>query len=237
MAVQSDIELSIVLPAYHESESLASLLPALRIEAERLTPSFEILVVDSLAPFDDSEQICERNGALHIRRGGGERYGDAVRTGISRARGRWLLFMDADGSHPPSIVLSLWERRNDGDVIIGSRYVKGGSTGNSSLLVGMSLLLNVIFRVVFSLPCRDVTNSLRLYRGDAVRELTLQSDNFDILQEILIKIAARRPRPSIIEVPMGFLERTAGESKRKLIPFIIAYLRTIARLWRYRKAS
>jgi dolichol-phosphate mannosyltransferase len=101
----------------------------------------------------------------------------------------------------------------------------------------MSLLLNFAFRTAFALKCRDVTNSLRLYRGAVLRSITLQSDDFDILQEILIKIAARRPRAEIVEIPMTFLRRSAGKSKRQLVPFIIAYLRTMARLWRFRRTT
>ena len=236
MADSRSIDLTIALPAYREAASLRTLLPALQAAAAGIPAKVEIIVVDSAVSLDDSEGVCRDAGVRHIRRRGGERYGDAMRTAIAEASGTWLLFMDADGSHPPTVVPLLWANRGSYTVVIGSRYVSGGQTDNSAILIGMSLFLNFAFRKAFSLDCKDVTNSLRLYDGATLRSLKLQSNDFDILQEILIKIAAMRPRKSIAEVPITFLQRTAGESKRKLIPFIIAYLRTMARLWRIRRA-
>lgn len=236
MAVSSGVALTVAIPAYGEAVALRELLPALRAQVQALGVPAEILIVDARDAVDDTASVCAENGVRHVHRRGGERYGDAVRTAIADARGDVLLFMDADGSHAPSTVATLWAARGRGDVIVGSRYVSGGATTNPSTLIGMSLALNFVFRTAFALDCRDVTNSLRLYDTGVLDGLTLDSDNFDILQEILIKISARRPRGTIVEVPIVFHRRVAGESKRKLLPFVIAYLSTIVRLWRFRRA-
>jgi dolichol-phosphate mannosyltransferase len=237
VADSRSFNLTVALPAYREADSLRELLPVLRRETSAVDASVEIIVIDAATAIDDTDAVCRENEVRHVRRQGGERYGDAIRTAIAEANGTWLLIMDADGSHPPSVVPALWSRRDDGEVVIGSRYVAGGGTDNSALLVAMSLALNFAFRVAFSLKCRDVTNSLRLYRLDVLRALTLESNNFDILQEILIRLAAKRPPSVIVEVPITFLPRAAGESKRRLIPFLVAYARTMVRLWRFRRAA
>ena len=237
MGVSSGVALTVAIPAYGEAAALRKLLPELHAHVRALGIPAEILIVDARDAVDDTATVCAENGVRHVHRRGGERYGDAVRTAIADARGDALLFMDADGSHAPSTIATLWAARGRGDVIVGSRYVSGGGTANPSTLVGMSLALNFVFRTAFALECRDVTNSLRLYDRGVLDGLTLDCDNFDILQEMLIKISARRPRGTIVEVPIVFQRRVAGESKRKLVPFAIAYLSTIVRLWRFRRVG
>jgi len=237
MGAARRIDLTIALPAYREADSLRTVLPALLSELQVNGIEAEILVIDSPTPLDDTASVCDAVGVRHIARFGGERYGDAVRSAIATCSTPWLLFMDADGSHPPAAATALWLGRKDADVVIGSRYVEGGGTENSIVLVAMSLALNAAFRFLFSLKTKDVTNSLRLYRSEALKALTLESNNFDVLQEILIKLSARRPRYIIEEMPMSFLPRKAGESKRKLVPFLIDYARTVRRLWRFRASA
>jgi len=235
--IAADIELSIVLPAYREAESLRTLLPALRAAAASVTTAFEIVVVDAVPSLDETPAVCAAEGVRYQGRRGGNRYGDAVRTGIAVAAGRYVLFMDADGSHSPDVVGALWSRRTDGDIIIGSRYVSGGRTENDATLVVMSHMVNLAFRAAYRLPCKDVTNSLRLYRRDVLCGLTLSSNDFDIVEEMLIKAVAGPTRATTGEVPIAFRRRVAGESKRRLIPFCLAYLRTLVRLRRYRRAA
>ena len=72
-------------------------------------------------------RVCAINGVRHIRRSGGNQYGDAIRTGIAEARGKYLLCMDADGSHSASYFASMWAERERFDIVIGSRYVSGAT--------------------------------------------------------------------------------------------------------------
>ena len=80
--------------------------------------------------------------------GGGNSYGDAILTGIRRARGEFILFSDADGSHPPKFICNLWSSAAYSDVVIASRYVAGGATDNARALILMSLLVNIIYALV-----------------------------------------------------------------------------------------
>jgi len=224
-----------MIPAYREADSLRDLLPRIIAAASALTPDYEILIVDTQEPMDDTEAVCAAAGARHINRSGGNQYGDAIRTGIAEARGKYLLCMDADGSHNPSSFASMWAKRAEWDIVIGSRYAEGGHTENPAVLIWMSYVVNLTFRLAFKLTARDVTNSFRLYRTAILKGMRLESNNFDILEEILIRCVTHDPPAQVGEVPVTFERRKAGESKRKLVQFALGYLDTLQKLRKFQK--
>jgi dolichol-phosphate mannosyltransferase len=231
------LELTVMLPAYNEAANLGELLPAIKLAAGALTPSYEVLIVDTEQAMDETAEVCAANGVRHVHRRGGNQFGDAMRTGIAEARGTHMLCMDADGSHSPSYFASMWAKRGEYDIVIGSRYVHGGHTENPAVLIWMSYVLNLTFRVVFKIHAKDVTNSFRLYRRALLEPMKLESNDFDILEEILIKAVTHRPPARITEVPVTFGRRKAGESKRKLVQFAFGYLATMQKLRRFQKAA
>jgi dolichol-phosphate mannosyltransferase len=231
------VELTVCIAAYREAENLRAMLPEIKAAAAGLTPRFEVLVVDTEQPLDDTAAICAANGVRHLHRRGGNSYGDAVRTILAEARGEFLLNLDGDGSHAPAYFASLWDARGAADLVIGSRYAPGGRTENPAILIWMSYIVNWTFRVVFRIRARDVTNSFRLYRREILSPLRLLSDDFDILEEILIKAAIVKPGLRIVEVPVTFGRRKAGESKRDLVKFAFGYLKTLQRLRSYAEAA
>ncbi len=225
-------ELSIVLPAYQECANLSLLLPQLHQTARTLTNSYEILVIDTRAPLDDTPNVCRQHQATYLPRCGGDMYGDAVRTGITASRGHYVILMDADGSHSPAFLPKLWEHRTTAELVIASRYIRGGHTQNSAILIMMSLMVNVVFRLVLGLKCLDVSNSFRLYRGADVRRLKLQCSHFDIVEEILVSLSLSQPGYRIHEVPFTFEQRKAGKTKRKLLTFVFSYIFVLWKLYR-----
>ena len=227
----SVVDLTISIAAYREAENLVVMLPLIKAAAAALTPNYEVLIVDTEQPMDDTAAICENNGVRHVFRRGGNSYGDALRTIIAEARGAFILNMDADGSHSPDYFAPMWAERERFDIVIGSRYAKGGHTENPAVLIFMSYVLNLTFRIAFSIRAKDVTNSFRLYRRSILLPpLRLESDDFDILEELLIKVTLHQPPATIGEVPVTFSRRKAGESKRKLAQFALGYLKTLKRM-------
>jgi dolichol-phosphate mannosyltransferase len=224
------VTLSVTIAAYREAENLAVMLPLVKLAAQALTANVEILIVDTQQPMDNTAEICAANGVRYVARTGGNSYGDAVRTLIQEAKGTFILNMDADGSHSPDYFAPMWAERDRFDITIGSRYAPGGHTDNPLILIWMSYLVNLTFRVAFSINAKDVTNSFRLYRRDILTPLHLQSNDFDVLEEILIKTSLNKPPARIGEVPVTFARRKAGESKRKLVQFAFGYLKTLKRL-------
>ena len=230
-------ELSIVLPAYEEARNLHMLLPELHEAVVALGVSYEIVVVDAEQPRDETPDVCAQHRAIYRPRSGGELYGHAIRTAQQAARGRFVVLMDADGSHSPAFLPKLWEHRDSADMVIASRYVQGGKTDNPAILIFMSQVVNVVFRVVLGLNCADVSNSFRLYRGDDLRSLQLECDNFDIVEEILVKLVFSSPGYRLKEVPFVFEQRKAGKTKRKLLVFAIGYVGTLLRLHRLKRKA
>lgn len=224
------VNLSVVMPAYEEAANLAKLLPRLHLALAAITSDYEILVVDTHEPRDETPDVCERHDARYVARQPGDTYGDAVRSGISAATGEWVILMDSDGSHPPEFVKSLYEQRAKKSVIIASRYIRGGGTQDRFILRLMSRTLNVIYSTVLGLKCRDVSNSFRLYDGEEVRQLRLRCQNFDIVEEVLVKLKKQTPSTQLIEVPFQFQKRDEGVTKRNLAAFILTYLATLWRL-------
>lgn len=224
------VELTIMIPSYLEAASLRDLLPKVKAAAAALTPRYEVLIVDTQEPMDDTEAVCAANEVRHVYRFGGNHYGDAIRTGIAQARGQYMLCMDADGSHNPSYFRSMWDKREVWDIVIGSRYAKGGHTENPRILIAMSYVVNLTFRLSFNIKAKDVTNSFRLYNTAILKPLKLESNAFDILEELLIKAVTHQPPARVGEVPVTFERRKAGESKRKLAQFALGYLSTLRKL-------
>jgi dolichol-phosphate mannosyltransferase len=224
------VDYSIVLPAYREEENLRLLLPRIRAALAETEGRAEILVVDTVTPLDATELVCEEFDVRYLRRSPSNAFGDAVRVGIQEARGQWVLFMDADGSHGPEWIPRLIAERESHDVVIASRYVAGGSTENNLLLILMSMILNLTYSLVLGLKVRDVSNSYKLYRAAFLKELKLKCKNFDIIEEILFRIRRRHPQVRIKEIPFTFKTRMFGRTKRNLLWFVLTYLYTIVRL-------
>jgi dolichol-phosphate mannosyltransferase len=229
--------LSIVLPAYEEAENLKLLLPKLHAAAQPLAASHEIVVVDTESPRDATPQVCQQYNARYVARRGGNLYGHAIRTALEEVRGHYVVFLDADGSHNPDFLAALWQHRETADLVIASRYIRGGKTENPAVLIFMSHVVNYVFRFVLGLKCFDVSNSFRLYRGAELRKLKLRCHHFDIVEEILVKLVFARRDYIIKEVPIVFEKRKAGQTKRNLFTFAIGYGVTLVRLMKLKREA
>ena len=224
------MDLSVVIPSLNEAENLARLLPQLNGVLCDLANEYQVIVVDNHSP-DGTKEVCAANGAVVVQQSE-PGYGGALWAGFGRASGDYVLTMDVDLSHAPDFVPAMWDRRSDGEVVIASRYIEGGSADMPWYRRVLSVILNVIYTRVLSLQVRDISSGFRLYRASVLNELDLQSSDFDALEEILIKCYARGSK--IIEIPFHYVPRDSGKSKVKLLRFGAAYLRTLARMWRLR---
>lgn len=230
------MSLSVVLPAYKEAENLEILLPQIIKVLSTMGVPYEVLVIDSRQKYDNTEQICIANACNYIKRENGDYYGDAIRTGIKFAKMNYLLIMDADGSHNPHDIPMIYETMRSGEfnVIIGSRYTKGGNSSNNLILKFMSYIVNLTYRVIFRIKAKDVSNSFKMYHTKQMKSLELHCNNFDIVEEILIRLSILHSEFSIKEVPIYFNKRIHGESKRDLLLFILSYISTIHRMYKIR---
>lgn len=237
-------ELTVIVPAFKEIDNLKVLIPKIYKNLSNHFKNFNnnLIIVDSIVPDSSTRRICNEFGSTYVNRAPNDTFGDAIRSGISYVQQnfsetKWLIIMDADGSHNPDFFKDFRYQidRNEPDIVIASRYVTGGETQNNCVLILLSKLVNILYRIIFKLPVKDVSNNYRLYRFELLKDIDLVEKNFDIVEEILIKIIKKNKNIKIIEIPSTFEKRKFGNSKRNLFIFAITYLYSIIRLKKFSK--
>lgn len=222
--------ISVVLLSYNEEENLKILIPKIILSLKKINEKYEIIVVDTIEPTDDTEKVCAQFGAIYINQEDSG-FGGAFRTGIKYASMDKFLILDSDGSHDPDSICDIYGKFCEGyDLVIGSRYVSGGITNDSISSRIMSRSLNYVFRLCLGIKAHDISTDFRMYRTELLKNVVLECSAYDVLQEVLIKIKLIKPDFKIGEIPIIFKKRMYGDSKRELIKFIISYIRTLFRL-------
>ncbi len=222
-----DIELSVVICAWNEAANLSKLLPALHAEVSRQVAKYEIIVVDGGSK-DASAEVARAAGA-HVISQTQVGYGGAAREGFERARGRYVLTLDADCSHPPALFSALWAQRKYAEIVVASRFVENGASDAPPFRRFLSSILNSIFLRLLRVPIRDSSSGFRLYLRQILKPPEYHSNNFSILQEILVQ--AISDGYSIKEIPFHYADREEGSSHASVLKFASSYLMTIHKLW------
>jgi dolichol-phosphate mannosyltransferase len=225
-------ELAVVIPAWNERQNLELLLPALRETLQDIGVAFEIIVADA-GSHDGTQEAVEGRGVRVVQQRE-DGYGGALLAGFAATRARYIATMDADLSHRPLFLLDLWARRCDAEVLIASRYVPGGASETSWFRKLLSHILNRTYARALSLPLHDLSSGFRMYCREALDSIELRARDFDILEEILIRVYNEGWR--VCEVPFRFMPRGSGGSHARLIKFGRAYVRTLLRMWQLRNS-
>jgi dolichol-phosphate mannosyltransferase len=219
-------ELSVVVPVWNGEHSLGKLLPRLFAVLDTVVPGRgEVVVV--LPPGDPVGSLAERSGARVIRfeHPG---YGNALNAGLAGARGRWVITMDADFSHHPEFIRTLWLRRKEADVLIASRYVPGAYAAMPLSRRILSRALNRLYRTALALPHSDLSSAFRMYSRRVIDDVgSVGADGLDSLQEILVKAYGQGWK--IREAPLFYRQSRTWTSGR-LAELGAGYLKTLGRL-------
>jgi dolichol-phosphate mannosyltransferase len=209
-------DLSIVVPTYNERERLEELIGAVtRVFADHGIAG-EVVVVDDNSPDGTgaiADALASRYPVQVVHRQGKLGLGSAVIAGFAKARGDVLGVMDADLSHPPSILPGMLAalRTLGVDVVIGSRYIPGGASKNWPFLRrAMSRFACLLARPLT--PVHDATSGLFLVKKGTIEGVQISAAGFKICLELLM----RSRIASAAEVPYVFADRAAGESKMTL---------------------
>jgi dolichol-phosphate mannosyltransferase len=207
-----------VVPTYNEAENLAGVVARLL----SAVPATDVLIVDDGSP-DGTGRIADHLAAEDARvdvvhRTAKVGLGAAYLHGFSVAldRGYGVIGeMDADGSHQPEQLPRLLAVLPEADLVIGSRWVPGGSVVNwSHLRRGLSVGGNLYARMLLGIPVRDVTAGFRLFRADTLRTIGLeavQSVGYCFQTDLTLRTVRAGLR--VREVPIEFRDRERGESK------------------------
>jgi len=208
----------VIIPTYNERENLERIVARVRVA----TPDAQVLVVDDNSPDGTggiATALAEADPAVHVlHRAGKEGLGAAYKAGFTWARERGfvrMVEMDADGSHAPEQLPSLLSAVADADVVLGSRWVPGGSVVNWPRRRELiSRGGSAYARAVLRLPARDVTGGYRVFTAEALDRLQLDevhSHGYGFQVDMLWH--ANRAGLRIVEVPITFTERAYGASK------------------------
>jgi dolichol-phosphate mannosyltransferase len=214
--VSSEPEVSVVIPTYNERDNIVKLIPALHEALSEAGVSYEVVVVDDNSPDGTAEVARSLSSRYNVRvlvRPGKLGLASAILDGVRASRGRYVAVMDADLQHPPEVLPRLVEMVREGcDVVIGSRYVRGGATpGWSPIRRLVSWGANTIARLL--LPrvrgVRDAMSGYFVFRREVIEGVELNLRGFKFLLELLVKGRFSR----VCEYPIVFRPRVWGESK------------------------
>lgn len=217
------MHITIILPTYNEAENLPNLVSALF----SLPLSLSVLVVDDNSP-DGTGQIADdlakqHPGNFHVlHRAGKLGLRSAYMEGFKKAfdlGAAAVVQMDADFSHDPAVLPEMARRIASHDVVIGSRYVKGGSLDNRwpAWRKALSAFGNFYARTILSSPLHDMTTGYRMWRREALQAMPLErirSSGYIFLVEMAYVASLIGLR--IAEVPIHFADRRWGKSKMSL---------------------
>ena len=219
--------LSVIIPALNEQGNIALVVAEVRDTLARDHIPHEVIIVDG-GSTDRTVAEAESAGARVVlqKRPG---YGGALREGLALAAGYYVATLDADRSHPVSLVSQMWALREEADIIVASRFVPGGTSEAPGVRRVLSRILNLVFSAVLNVPVRDISSGFRLYRSAVLTPQRYTSEDFNILQEILIR--AYCDGYSVAEVPLHYHKRVHGKSHAELARFARSYLKTLYRMW------
>jgi len=210
----------VVMPTYNEADNIETAVAAVRGSL----PAARVLIVDDASP-DGTGEIADRLAAAdpHIsvlhrtsKNGLGRAYLDGFATAIASGA-EVLVEMDADGSHPASVLPTMIERlradRSTG-LVIGSRWVAGGgAVGWPWHRRAISIMGNLYARFMLSLDVRDMTAGYRAYRAEVIEEVGQDVASRGYAFQVDMTRRTADARWGIAEVPITFIDRVAGQSK------------------------
>jgi dolichol-phosphate mannosyltransferase len=226
------IELSIIIPVLNEADNIGPLINKIRHALSKITKDFEILLIDG-GSTDDTVKIAQEMGARVIIQDKPS-FGNALIEGFRASRGKVFLTLDADFSHGPEFIPDMLGKIDEADVVIASRYVKGGGAKMPFLRYILSRALNSFFQYGLSLPIKDNTSGFRAYKKEVINSIVTHAKNFEVLPEILIEVYSKGWK--IKEIPFCYMPRKSGSSHLKLFKFAIGYLKAFLRLWKKRNS-
>ncbi len=235
------MRITIVTPTYNEAENLpvlVSALFALPLDLRLLvvdddSPDGTGPIADELARKDPARiSVLHRRGKLGLRTAYLNGFAHVLKTDAEA-----VVQMDADFSHDPSVLVAMAERLASCDVVLGSRYVDGGSVDARwpRWRKGLSAFGNFYARTILSLPLRDVTTGYRMWRRETLEGIPLhriEANGYVFLVEMAY--LAHLLEYKVGEVPIYFADRRWGKSKMSFRIQAEAALRVWQVLWQCR---
>jgi dolichol-phosphate mannosyltransferase len=225
---------SIILATYNESENIRDIIASI---FNSLPDPVEIIVVDDNSP-DLTWEIASDMGDPRvkvIRRMKTRGLASAINRGIIESQGNYIGWMDADMCHPPALLPNMLASLKECDVVIGSRYVKGGKDDRNPSRVVSSRFINRMASLVLGRGILDYDSGFILMHRDVLDSVSLSPSGYGAYFIEFIYACCRKGM-KVVELPYTFTERTKGVSKSNtnLFQFGIAGFGYITRILKTR---
>jgi len=222
--------LSVFFPAYNDSGTIASLVITALQSARRLTPDFEIIIVND-GSADRTAQIADELArtypevrVVHHERNRG--YGGALRSGFAAATREFVFYTDGDAQYDPAEMALLWSRLDDSvDLVNG--YKISRSDPLHRIIIGR--IYHHTVRILFGLRVRDVDCDFRLMRRSIFDRVALEKNSGVICLEMMKKIQDAGFR--IAEVPIHHYHRAFGRSQFFNFGRLVRTAMDVGKLW------
>lgn len=227
--------ISIVLPTYNEKGNIIPLMEKLAQGLRSAGHSFELLVVDDNSPDGTAAAVREMQKDMkEIRltvRTDEKGLASAVRRGIEDSKGDIIVLMDTDFNHDPFDVPKLVSGISESDIVVGSRYIKGGEMEYSFLRHYLSLFFNLFVRAMLGLKTTDNLSGFMAVKKEIFQNLDMNEifQGFGEFHIPFIWMAHARGY-KISEIPVIYKDRTYGTSKFKPVENLINYTKTVLKV-------
>lgn len=234
-------EVSIVIPTYNESENIQGILHMIKEHLPKNT-TVEAIVVDDNSP-DGTGKIAEdyfkslkektRYTISVINRKTKEGLSSAILKGVEQAKGKIVIVMDSDFSHPPQLIPKLVDvlKQSKTDIVVASRYLNGGAIQGWSLKRKiLSKIGTVIAKKGLGIKQSDPMSGFFAFNKDIIKGINFDAIGYKLLLEMIVKVKD----VSIKEIPYTFLDRQNGKSKLG-IKTILEFTHAVWNLYRYGK--
>ncbi|HIQ29814.1 MAG TPA: polyprenol monophosphomannose synthase [Candidatus Caldiarchaeum subterraneum] len=214
---------AVLIPTYNEAGNIRELLDeVLHLFDEEGVEGF-IMIIDDGSPDGTAGIVAEyaaRDGRVRLlnrgrKMGIGSAYRDGFRLLLGGETGvEVAVTMDADRSHGPEIMLELLRKISEGyDVVIASRYVRGGRWSAGFVRKIISRGANILARLATGLGVRDLTSGYRAYRVEHLKNLDLERLERGYVFQVQVLYELSRYGVKVAEIPLVFRSRAAGASK------------------------
>lgn len=226
----------VIIPTYNERGNLEHLVEEIFMQK---VEGLSVMIVDDNSP-DGTGILADNLAKIYPmkvfhrseKEGLGVAYRDAISFVMSEPvsqRPSLIFEMDADFSHSPNDIPRLLAQITNADVVLGSRYIKGGGVENWNFFRRVvSRLGNLYAQAVLGLPYSDLTGGYKLFRMEVLEQIdipSLSSTGYNFQIETTYR--AHKKGFRIKEVPIIFSERTIGKSKFNLVIIIESFLKVV----------
>jgi len=222
--------LTVVIPAYNESEGLRGSIEGMRDALRQLPVRYEIIVVDDGSTDDTGAILAATEGIRALRHPTNLGYGAAIKQGIRHAAYDYILITDADDSYPPSCAGALIATMNDHDMTIGARRLS--QIANPVLWNLSKVGIQALLRLLLGAPIPDLNSGVRVFTRELAEELApILADGFSFTTGLTI--AALKAGKRVGFTPVEY-RRRRGASKVRPVSFTRSFVRSLVRALRYR---